>query len=707
MFRFIVAPIIRENRERRDSGPEPASVPPSEATPIAQPIPQPSQGSTSRVQGSSQRGRPETRNSPVKHRRSVEPVRGGRRGCIGSRGPSETPEGRGTSAQKKTPDVPPVAEDEAREKSAGAEEKASRSARLREKMTHFFSQQNISRLSASDSEKTHLSTTFKARCLGDLERFCLHVAQRRSADDTGGADTEASIENALWFLAELFGIDGERAPIFIEEDGDCLFTSFAYASDPDPNLTKEENEERGMNLRRQLVGNAILYIRDLHGDDLAFILSVTEPNRWKGTFTKDNLLAILNEFMEHGQWNANLGDILPQIVSSFSGTPLFVISQSSTGYTTGYFHDPKETFNQREVTAFPRVLARRNNHFVPIVVPIEYKDAMIALFRWYQENPGWGALQLPPTQEKDGQVEEAAMNKEAAEEPINDSEGAEEPSGQGFEAEEEAAAKIVDGEPVAGPSCSFQDDRQGGVKKRAQPQKTNPGTTKRKSSKKSRKEPVENPFTEAKKVEAEKRRRTRQSQAEVQEDLQELIKVPLPMVDHGNYEMEEASDNLQVGRPIFKLENTKASCYQNQALHLTLSPPVYDFIRNLPRDLLVSSPLLSELHFLATSRGGPPKSTVLLADHLYHLFPKKCKDFINPDIQSDGQEFAMVLSEGIQNELEKIDEKLQREWIKKTSMVIEDASYCANPNCDYNNKQTIAESVIQINYVSIFTYLIY
>ena len=110
---------------------------------------------------------------------------------------------------------------------------------------------------------------------------------------------------------------------------------------------------------------------------------------------------------------------------------------------------------------------------------------------------------------------------------------------------------------------------------------------------------------------------------------------------------------------------------------------------------------------MATSRGGPPKSTALLADHLYHLFPKKCKDFINPDIQSDGQEFAMVLSEGIQNELEKIDEKLQREWIKKTSMVIEDASYCANPNCDYNNKQTLEESVIQINYVSIFTYLIF
>ena len=69
--------------------PEPASVPPSEATPIAQPIPQPSQGSTSRGQGSSQRGRTETRNSPVKRRRSVEPVRGGRRGCVGSRGPSE------------------------------------------------------------------------------------------------------------------------------------------------------------------------------------------------------------------------------------------------------------------------------------------------------------------------------------------------------------------------------------------------------------------------------------------------------------------------------------------------------------------------------------------------------------------------------------------------------------------------------------------
>ena len=56
---------------------------------------------------------------------------------------------------------------------------------------------------------------------------------------------------------------------------------------------------------------------------------------------------------------------------------------------------------------------------------------------------------------------------------------------------------------------------------------------------------MENPFTEARKVGAEKRRRTRQSQAEVQEDLQELIRVPLPMVDHGNYEMDKASDSLQ------------------------------------------------------------------------------------------------------------------------------------------------------------------
>ena len=716
MFRFIVAPIIRENRERRDSGAvggevgevhqsEPASVPPSEATPIAQPIPQPSQGSTSRGQGSSQRGRPETRNSPVKRRRSVEPARGGRRGFVGSRGPSEAPEGRGTPAQKETPDVPPVAEEEAREISAGAKEKASRKDELREKMKHFFSQQNISRLSAADSEITHL---FEARCLGDMENFLLHVATRASADDTGGGDTEASIENALWFLSELLGIDGERAPIFIEPDGDCLFTSFAYSSDPDPNRTKEENEERGMALRQQLVGNAILHIRNLQGEELNFILSVTQPTRWKGDFTKRDLLNILKKFMQHGEWNDNLGDIMPQIVSSFSGTPLFVISQSSTGITTGYFHDPRETFHQPEESAFARVLARRNNHFVPIVVPIEFKDAMIALFRWVQENPKekWGALQLPPRQENAGQVEEEAVNKEAIEEPIN--EGAEEPSGQGLEAVEEAAAKIVDGEPVAGPSSSLPDDKQGRVKKGAKPQNISPGSTKRKSSKKSTKEqPVENPFTEAKKVGAEKRRRTRQSQAEVQEDLQELIRVPLPMADHGNYEMEEASDNLQAGRPIFKLENPKASCYQNQALHLTLSPPVYDFIRSLPRHRLASSPLLSELHFLATSRGGPPKSTSLLADHLYHLFPQKCKDFIKPEMQSDGQEFAIVLSGGIENELGKVDGKLQREWNEMTNMTIEDAAYCANPSCDYTNKQMLAESLIQIDWVSNFAYFTY
>ena len=179
------------------------------------------------------------------------------------------------------------------------------------------------------------------------------------------------------------------------------------------------------------------------------------------------------------------------------------------------------------------------------------------------------------------------------------------------------------------------------------------------------------------------------------------------MVDHGNYEMDEASDNLQAGRPIFKLENPKASCYQNQALHLTLSPPVYDFIRSLPRHRLASSPLLSELHFLATSRVGPPKSTTLLADHLYHLFPQKCRDFIKPEIQSDGQEFAIVLSEGIENELEKIDEMLQREWNEMTNMTIEDAAYCANPSCDYTNKQMLAESLIQIDWVSNFAYFTY
>ena len=76
-------------------------------------------------------------------------------------------------------------------------------------------------------------------------------------------------------------------------------------------------------------------------------------------------------------------------------------------------------------------------------------------------------------------------------------------------------------------------------------------------------------------------------------------------------------------------------------------------------------------------------------------------------MQSDGQEFAIVLSEGIENELGKVDEKLQREWNEMTNMTIEDAAYCANPSCDYTNKQMLAESLIQIDWVSNFAYFTY
>ena len=60
-----------------------------------------------------------------------------------------------------------------------------------------------------------------------------------SVEDTSGGDAKGSIQNAIWALRASLNINAIQAPFLVDPDGDCLFTSFAFARDP--TKTKKEN----------------------------------------------------------------------------------------------------------------------------------------------------------------------------------------------------------------------------------------------------------------------------------------------------------------------------------------------------------------------------------------------------------------------------------------------------------------------------------
>ena len=242
----------------------------------------------------------------------------------------------------------------------------------------------------------------EADILRTFEDWIFKYQQRKSMEDVGGIDQEEMVKEAMRFMENALSITMLRAPFTIELDGDCLYNSLAFIANP--TLSKEESAEMGTATRQTVMEEAIQMIRTMSSDRLEPILAAAAPpppqeGEEAQPVTREELLAMLERYRQNGQWDGGLGDLGPQICASFTRTPLFVIwIDLDNNRTTGYFVNPAHVFNQPEHQSVPRVVVRQSNHYVPLLLPDDATEALVAIYRHAQNNHlPMAAIQQPVT----------------------------------------------------------------------------------------------------------------------------------------------------------------------------------------------------------------------------------------------------------------------------------------------------------------------
>ena len=249
----------------------------------------------------------------------------------------------------------------------------------------------------------------KADILRTFEDWIFKYQQRKSMEDVGGIDQEEMVKEAMRFMENALSITMLRAPFTIELDGDCLYNSLAFIANP--TLSKEESAEMGTATRQTVMEEAIQMIRTMSSDRLEPILAAAAPpppqeGEEAQPVTREELLVMLERYRQNGQWDGGLGDLGPQICASFTRTPLFVIwIDLDNNKTTGYFVNPAHVFNQPEHQSVPRVVIRQSNHYVPLLLPDNATEALVAIYRHAQNNHlPMAAIQQPVTCKDGGGV---------------------------------------------------------------------------------------------------------------------------------------------------------------------------------------------------------------------------------------------------------------------------------------------------------------
>ena len=297
-------------------------------------------------------------------------------------------EKKGKGARGPTPTLSPKA------RGAGAGDQKGNS---REKMGKEAEQQSL-------IEKRKQIKWSPAEILRRVEKWKMNYMLQQSLEDTGAIDEEAAIQEPVNFMEEGLGITTNKPPFRMATDGDCLLNAFALGQTLD--ITEEENAQHGTDLRRIVFAEAIQWVRDSSAEQLLPIQTAAAarpdpdapddaPVDW---VSKEELIALLERYSQNGQWSGQIGDLMPQIVSSFTGTPLFIISiDPISRQTIGYFVNPAHVFNMQEENAVPRVLVRQDRHYNRLLVPEEFEEALTLMYRMStdDEQLGMAAIQLP------------------------------------------------------------------------------------------------------------------------------------------------------------------------------------------------------------------------------------------------------------------------------------------------------------------------
>ena len=271
--------------------------------------------------------------------------------------------------------------------------------------------------------------------------------QSVSRVETGGVQRDLARHEGIHFLKEVFQISAEAFQFDVEADGDCLVVSEVATANP--SIGKEECQQLAIELRQAVMDEAIVKIKEMTGNQLLPIQAATAVV--KGRYmTREELVEEFTQFRQSGTYNAGLGDLMPQILASFTRCPLFVIWVDKTNnQTTGHFVHPQHVFNMPEYDQLPRCVVKLYDHYEPLKLS---KDSLIKLKGKYMEAKNEqvkiGAIQLPLASVAKGRTEKDRRNI------LKEKEGA-------CEGVEEASSSEVGGPTLE--SAGEQDPSTGGI----------------------------------------------------------------------------------------------------------------------------------------------------------------------------------------------------------------------------------------------------
>ena len=218
----------------------------------------------------------------------------------------------------------------------------------------------------------------------DCRNERVHICE--SVKITSTSNEEMALQEGISFMHDAMGITVTRPPFTVALDGDCLTN--AIAIDPNINRTEEQNAEHGTAIRQMIFRRTIEHVRIMSPESVQ-VLQATA-----GVGSKEELLRLLEDYTQNGRWSGDIGDLMPQMVSSFTNTPLFVIAiDPDNNQTSGYFFNPRHIFDMPELNSVPAVLVRQNKHYNRLLVS---KQAEAALTLMYKETEaGEMGIRLP------------------------------------------------------------------------------------------------------------------------------------------------------------------------------------------------------------------------------------------------------------------------------------------------------------------------
>ena len=155
-------------------------------------------------------------------------------------------------------------------------------------------------------------------------------------------------------------------------DGDCAFSCFCHANNPD--LRGVDLKHEAWALRTLAIGTLIERLAHLSEDQWDLLQAIIQGDD-EHIPSKEEIRTELEEYYESGKFSGNVGDIMPQLAADYLGQPLLVIEvEGREVKSTGWIRPGGLFGDKTKDEACPVVVVLQMKHYEILLVAEEAKE---------------------------------------------------------------------------------------------------------------------------------------------------------------------------------------------------------------------------------------------------------------------------------------------------------------------------------------------